>query len=205
MSLYVPNNALQPTLHSLRSHAAAERRSLGRRRTSVMRSTKEIVGVVAGASIVLGCLSPALAGGCDSGRSVRRVVGSQELVGRLRASAEKATNSPFLTRGTFDEEEMRYLGRTASPGSFDLVLLTTTWGEACRATRRLLVFDNSGIYLGSYAGLSEVPTRLAGNALLFPVQPQHGDQIEFSAPQPAPVVRLDGHLLSFESAAPRQP
>lgn len=164
------------------------------------RRGRKLFGIIAVIGFVLTCLSSIVEAGCDSGRSVQNSIGPSELLMKLRANAEATGSSPFFKQGTFDEEELRYLGRTPAPGAFDLVLLTTTWGEACRATRRLLVFDYSGMYLGCYTGLSAAPTQLVGSALLFPVEPELGDRIEFNAQQPVSKVRLDGYRLSFETA-----
>jgi hypothetical protein len=165
----------------------------------------KIISFVAVATVVHGGISSGFASGCDSGRSVQRVVGPADTVAKLRASAEASANSPFFTYGEFEEEELHYIGRTSDPGAFDLVLLETTWGESCRMTRRLLVFDNAGNYLGNYGGLSDAPTRLTGNTLFFPVRQQNGDLIEFSAKIPAPEVWVDGQILSFESVNPVPP
>jgi hypothetical protein len=138
---------------------------------------------------------------CGSNQSRRFIKGPEKLLSQLHKKAEKSPNSPFFPKGKFDEEEFKYVGKIklSERDRYELVLLTTTWGESCRSTRLLLVFNADGAYLGNYSSLPDEPKKLSGAKLQFSFDPADGNTIEFTDSMPPSVVRLDGEIIKFES------
>lgn len=146
--------------------------------------------------------SPTELHGCDSGKSSHVVVGPAGLLSRLRRAAARSSNPPFFNRGEYDEESLVYIGRTDSVRGnfFDVVILETTWGAACHMTRRLLIFDSNGTYLGNYSSLDERPTGVRGSVLAFPFPVEEGNQIDLGHGIPTGEVLLGGQLHGFDPA-----
>ncbi len=92
---------------------------------------------------------------CSDGASIRRFIGPKPLIHSLWKSL-KATKVPLWAKGQFHEQEFKYLGITQSAKPVHLVLFSTVWGGSCRATNRLLVFDQSNQFIGMYSHLSSV-------------------------------------------------
>lgn len=156
-----------------------------------------------GALSTLSALSVAWAGaparGCDPGRSLRELVGPAETLTRLRAAAERADPSVFFDRGQFDLERLIYLGRATGSGAYQAAALEVTWGQACRMTKRLLIFDARGGYVGYYGGFDESPSRLEGTVVLFPFKADLGDRIDLAGGPPKEV-RVGGRSFTLEPA-----
>ncbi len=143
---------------------------------------------------------------CGSNQSRQILKGPKKLLSQLHKKAEKASNPPFFSNGKFDEEEFKYVGKInlSAKDRFELVLLTTTWGESCRATRRLLVFSADGAYLGNYGSLPEEPSKLIGAKILFPFDERGGNFIEFSGANPPSEVLLDGENIQFDAVGSKK-
>lgn len=137
---------------------------------------------------------------CGLNKSKRILQGPEKLLSQLHKKAEKASDPPFFPQGKFDEEEFKYVGKIklSEKDRYELVLLTTTWGESCRATRRLLVFNSDGVYLGNYGSLPEEPSKLTGSKVQFPFDESDGNVIDFSGAKPQSEVRLDGEVFHFD-------
>lgn len=138
---------------------------------------------------------------CDDAQSKRISVGPQKLLSLLRKNAEESNSTPFFVQGQFHHEEFKYIGsiKHVTKIRYELVLLTTIWGEGCRATRRLLIFDPEGKYVGSYASLQDAPIRILNSKLLFPYKSVDGNNIDFSSANPPSQVRLDGEIFKFQA------
>lgn len=139
---------------------------------------------------------------CGSNQSRRISIGPEKILSQLHKNAETSLNPPFFPLGQFHEEEFKHVGKIKVSGktTFELVLLTTTWGESCRATRRLLVFGADGAYIGNYGSLPDEPSKLTGTKVQFPFDEETGSTIDFGGVKPPPEVRLDGEILNFEAA-----
>jgi hypothetical protein len=118
---------------------------------------------------LLGCSVPPPPGqrvpDCSDGASIRRFVGPKPLIQSLWQNLQ-ATRVPLWAKGEFHDQEFKYLGLTQSTKPVQLVLFTTTWGSSCRATNRLLVFDQSNRFLGMYSQLNTVKGFEQGRLLL---------------------------------------
>ena len=92
---------------------------------------------------------------CSDGASIRRFVGPKPIVQSLWQNLQ-ATKVPLWAKGEFHDQEFKYLGLTQSANPVHLVLFSTTWGTSCRATNRLLVFNQSNQFIGMYSHLNTV-------------------------------------------------
>ena len=92
---------------------------------------------------------------CSDGASIRRFVGPKPLVQSLWQNLQ-STKVPLWAKGEFHDQEFKYLGLAQSAKPVHLVLFSTTWGSSCRATNRLLVFDQSNQFIGMYSHLNTV-------------------------------------------------
>lgn len=142
-------------------------------------------------------------GCCDDGASIRRLHGPRSRLIQLMKSARSSGDSPFWKSGGFHSEDVYYVGRitNAKQVSFQIVWMTTSWGQACRGTNRLLVFDSDDHFLGSYYGVSDRPNRVDGSTLYFPFDPAHGNVVSFSGEHPPPRIWLDGMVIDFGAAS----
>lgn len=68
-----------------------------------------------------------------------------------------------------------------------------------KGVRRIAVFSEKGVYLGSYSGFSENPVSSEENIIKFP-KSKYGDEIKFDGPIPPESVWIDGETFSFEKA-----
>lgn len=141
---------------------------------------------------------------CTPGRSERTLVGPEDKLAGLRAAAEASPRSPLAADGSFETEELRYVGRARADANtiYELALLVVQAGHDCRFTRRLLVFDREGRYLGFYGPLAAAPTGVAGASVIFPFDGAAGNTLLMNGLRPPPQARLGGHLYWFQSAAP---
>ena len=103
----------------------------------------------------------------------------------------------------FSEERFTLIGTVSSEDGekFQVAFLSTIWGQAGRATNRLLVYSQKGRYLGRYSGLSssEPPTILSESVIKFPVSAEYGNEVSFNV-GPPPTVLVDGELYTSEPA-----
>jgi|GEM_PF-4905734 len=129
---------------------------------------------------------------CAPGASRVLVNGPQPVVSLLLAAIPPSAGVRFAP-GTFDSEQVDYVGPVPKDRvAWQLLHITTTWGEACRATTRLLVFDRAGNYLGNYYGVAR-PDRVIGDRILFPT----GEEIRFDGAEPPARLFVDGEAFSF--------
>ncbi|QSX39403.1 hypothetical protein [Shewanella cyperi] len=70
--------------------------------------------------------------------------------------------------------------------------------ETNKGMRRLAVFSGSGEYLGVYSGFQEMPVKVVGTSLVFPVS-EYGYVINFSGSQPPATAYIDGENIELES------
>lgn len=105
----------------------------------------------------------------------------------------------------FSEERFTLIGSLTSEdgAQFQVGFLSTVWGQAGRATNRLLVYSDHGRYLGRYSGLSssEPPTIISASVVKFPVPAEYGNEVKFNA-GPPPSMLVDGELYAYEPANP---
>jgi hypothetical protein len=130
---------------------------------------------------------------CATGRSEVQIAGPQPLIQELiKAVPESA--GVFFEPGQFDRTQVSYIGRlTVARVFWDLVYLSTYWGESCRETKRLLVFNAAGSYVGNYGGIDQ-PDHLAEDRIIFPA----GEQVQFDHAGPPDSLYLDGEVHSFD-------
>ena len=151
-----------------------------------------VIGVILAACVFGPCAVHADdAGGCAAGGS--RIEGPEPLTGRLLAAIPASAGVRF-DPGTFVSEQIDYVGRVAgSSESWQLLYIVTTWGQSCRATARLLVFDAAGRYAGNYSGVAR-PDRIAGDRLVFPT----GEEISLAETRLPGTMFVDGevHVLN---------
>ena len=62
---------------------------------------------------------------------------------------------------------------------------------------RLAVFSDNNHYIGSYAGLKTMPTRVVGSALRFPMA-AGGDRIQFRRTGPPAEILINNETYSFQ-------
>jgi len=102
---------------------------------------------------------------CNDGASIRHFVGPHPLVDSFWKNLQ-GTKVPLWAEGEFHQQEFKYLGLTESSKPVHLVLFSTIWGDSCRATNRLLVFDQNHQFLGMYSHLNSI-LRLKSNHLVL--------------------------------------
>ncbi len=78
-------------------------------------------------------------------------------------------------------------------------VLAVRFPSANGTTIRLAIFSYSEHYIGSYAGLRLMPTRVTGDTFHFPPTLQ-ANQIRFDRTSPPPDIEIDGKGHSFEPA-----
>jgi hypothetical protein len=120
----------------------------------------------------------------------RSLIGPRPLVQKLWHSA-KSAKVPMWKPSEFTEQEFRYLGQTQSNNPYHLVNFVTIWGQAQRATKRLLVFDSRCRLVGMYSHLDPEVLSLKGNQLIL-----ESGQADFSVSPPAKIENSE-----FESGA----
>lgn len=93
----------------------------------------------------------------------------------------------------FWDETFIYIGdvHTRNGKVYKIGFLTTVWGEACRATNRLFIFNSDNDCLGQYCGIMEPPVKISGSVLYFPFDDQNGNTLELES-GPPPQAWLDG-------------
>jgi len=144
----------------------------------------------------------AIAAWAESPTGQRFVIGGPP-ARQLYQVACEADAGPWL--GVFSEEHFNFLGSLSSSDGtrFQVAFISTIWGQAGRATNRLLIFTGQGKYLGRYSGLSssEPPSVISSNTMKFPVSAEYGNEVSFNA-GPLRVIRVDGELHQYEPANP---
>jgi hypothetical protein len=105
----------------------------------------------------------------------------------------------------FSQERFTLVGSLTSEdgAEFQVAFLSTIWGQASRATNRMLVYSSQGRYLGRYSGLSfsEPPAITSTTVVKFPVPAEHGNEVKFNT-GPPPSILVDGEVHQYEPANP---
>ena len=154
----------------------------------------KLIQAVILSSVVTGVASAA-APTCDPGRGVVTTRGPEPLTTQLRNVAA-ARDDLLFRQGQFDEELFVYVGCVAvGELCWHVVYLSTTWGQSCRATHRLLVYQEDLAYVGQYSNFSLEPVGIEGSAVIF----GDGSRISFGESGPPAKVFLNGDLLEFSS------
>lgn len=93
----------------------------------------------------------------------------------------------------FWDETFIYIGdaRTKSGKVYRIGFLATVWGEACRATNRLFIFNSDNVCLGQYGDMREPPVKISGGILYFPFNVMEGNTLDLENGPPA-TAWLDG-------------
>jgi len=126
---------------------------------------------------------------CADGASIRKFNGPKPLIQILWKSL-KGTKVPIWKRGEFHEQEFNYLGHITTEHTLHLVNFTTIWGQSCRATKRLLVFDSKNRLLGMYSHLESEIKNIQNNRLIH-----ESGQADFTNGPPSKIENA-----TFESA-----
>jgi hypothetical protein len=156
--------------------------------------------------IVIGLLIPILASAnelpCHSTREKRTVIGSEPTASILYAKIRDIYMGSW--KSGFWDETFTYVGDTHTQDgkTYKIGYLVTIWGESCRATRRLFVFDHNNDYLGQYYGIMLAPTKIVGATLYFPFKAEDGNTLSLEAGPPKQAW-LDGENPEWASANTR--
>ena len=133
---------------------------------------------------------------CGQGRSQNTLVGPAPLTAQLHASAKnQGGESIFFSKGQFEKETFRYLGEVtvSSAKKWHIVFLTTIWGESCRSTPRLLIFNEDKIFVGQYSHFGPRNIIIDGDTLLFEdADPRYGNKVKFESSGPPQTAYIDG-------------
>ncbi len=155
-------------------------------------NARRCLAVVAEDERALRQSGPSVTDACTPGRSKRVLHGPQPLVAELRHAVPTSADVLFPD-GEFMLEDFSYVGRVDNGShAWQLAHLTTVWGQACRATSRLLVFDDQRRYLGNFAGVP-APSSVAGARVEF----EGADPVLFDGSTPPTQVRVDGEVHEF--------
>jgi hypothetical protein len=115
---------------------------------------------------------------CDDGASQRNFAGPKKIVQSLWRKLQDS-EVPVWSKGSFHHQDFKYIGQLQSNQPLHVVWFSTTSGQSCRATNRLLLFTKSGTFFGMYTGLSE-PQGINKQSLLF----SQLDPVSFSSGPP---------------------
>ena len=140
--------------------------------------------------------------GCDTNAQKRVVVGPKPTANLLYTAIRNVDEGAW--KDGFDIETFTYVGNvlTKSGTTYKIGFLETVWGESCRATNRLLIFDAQNKYLGQYYGIDTDPTKIQirKGVLSFPFESKDGNKLDLDEGPPAKAW-LDGDNPEW-SAAP---
>jgi hypothetical protein len=128
---------------------------------------------------------------CGNAHKKRTVKGAEPTASALYYEL-KSIESGSWKDGFWDETFM-YIGdaRTKSGNVYRIGFLTTVWGEACRATNRLFIFNSDNVCLGQYGDMREPPVKISGSILYFPFKVMEGNTLDLENGPPA-TAWLDG-------------
>lgn len=158
-----------------------------------MRRTAHFPRLALTTAMLLSSTASIAEGNCDTGRSEVHVSGPQPLIQELIEAVPQSAGI-FFEHGKFHRAQVNYVGRlTGDRTSWDLVYLSTDWGDSCRETKRLLVFDATGSYVGSYSGVDQ-PALLTADRIIFPT----GEEARFEHASPPDRLYVDGEVYSLE-------
>lgn len=92
--------------------------------------------------------------------------------------------------------ELEFIGNTNNQKSiYSIYLYKKEFGNK-RLTKRLIIFSKNNDYLGMY-DIPEIPTRIEGNKVYFPIEEKWGNSITFDGDSPPKQIYLDGESYSF--------
>lgn len=118
--------------------------------------------------------------GCDTNAKKRVVIGPKPTADTLYAHLHGLDMGAW--EDGFSEETFTYIGevRTKAGKTYRIGYLSTVWGEACRATSRLYIFDGDDRPLGHYDGVIMDPRKVAisGAELKFRFDPKDGNTLD---------------------------
>ncbi|MEM7430769.1 MAG: hypothetical protein AAF351_02400 [Pseudomonadota bacterium] len=104
---------------------------------------------------------------CGDNASTRTVIGAQPIASRLYQNLQNIESGAWRD-GTFHTERFDYIGTLLSKRSTKYVgYLVTTWGAACRATVRVVFFDEDYWPIGQYGGLPMIKPSIEGDSLVW--------------------------------------
>lgn len=121
---------------------------------------------------------------CHNTNEQRIVVGSEPTASTLYSRIRNIDLGAW--KNGFWDETFTYVGdaHTHAGKTYKVGFLRTVWGESCRATLRLFIFDDSNNYLGQYYGIMSAPTKIVGATLYFPFKPEEGNTLDLEKGPP---------------------
>ena len=88
---------------------------------------------------------------CDDGASRRNFAGPKKIVQSLWRKLQDS-EVPVWSKGSFHHQDFKYVGQLQSNQLLHVVWFSTTSGQSCRATNRLLLFTKNGTFFDQDAG-----------------------------------------------------
>lgn len=158
-----------------------------------------------GLLLVLYAFAPLVASAHDSPCHIdvekRIVVGRQPTANVLYAHIKHVEMGSWPNG--FWDETFTYIGdaQATSGKTYRIAYLRTIWGNSCRATNRLFIFDGDNKYLGQYYGIMVDPMdiRITGAQVTFPFDANDGNSFSLEN-GPPDTVWLDGDNPEWTAA-----
>jgi hypothetical protein len=114
----------------------------------------------------------------------------------IRELIDNTDQEVFFIGEIVCDQKINFLGATkgkSKRSSFYIIALSTSWGESCKNTSRILVYNNARKYLGSY--YSEfLPTSIANDCLMF----EGGKKSSSFTEGPPKEFSIDGTEFNFQ-------
>lgn len=155
-------------------------------------------------ALAAGCFSASAGAGCDTNAQKRLVVGPKPTADVLYAHLHEVDMGAW--DDGFSEETFTYIGEvhTKAGKTYKIGYLSTEWGEACRATNRLYIFDGENRPLGHYYGIGIDPRKIIinGTTLKLPLDPNSGNTLDLENGPPKEAW-LDGDNPEWNPVAPK--
>ena len=130
---------------------------------------------------------------CDSATDRRELIGPGPLTEKLHVEA--TSQNLLFNNGEFHDERFSYIGavRTVGGAAWHVALVVTTWGQSCRATSRLLIFDRDLHFKGQYSHFQVRRFRVEGASILIAdAEQEDGNRIDFDDHGPPETAHFDG-------------
>lgn len=144
-------------------------------------------------ALLLPAIGLAESNSCNTNAEKRTVIGKEPTAKVLYAKLANIELGSW--KSGFSDETFTYIGivHTKKRKTYKIGYLSTVWGESCRATNRLFIFDGNNKYLGQYDGIMLDPKRvwIAGAVLHFPFKSDDGNTLDL-ANGPPESAWLDG-------------
>lgn len=142
--------------------------------------------------------------GCDTNAMKREVVGPKPTADVLYAHLHDVDMGAW--DDGFSKETFTYIGevRTKAGKTYKLGYLATVWGQACRQTTRLYIFDADNRPLGHYYGIGINPRKvtISGTTVTLPIDPNTGNTLDL-ANGPPKQPWLDGDNPDWNPVEPK--